>query len=147
MEYRLAWWWWAFYISNYICAPEGHLSYISVFVLHIFLLLYTRIYLHRITNTWSGKCWQWSVSCCTVESRKMKFIKWPADTHSFLHPRKCKGKILTILAASSARYFRGISPIYPNSPGQGLTLTVGIRGISGIMGHNSPETHEIAAMF
>lgn len=91
--------WWTFYSSNYVSAPEGHLSYVFVFVLHIFLLLHRCIYLHRITNTLSRKCQQWSDSCCTVEIR-VKFIKWLADTHSFLHYAKCKARTLTTLAAS-----------------------------------------------
>lgn len=136
--------WWTFYISNYICASEGHVSYIFVFVLRIFLLLSRCIYLLRITGTLSGKCWQWSVSCCTMEIKVMKFIKWSTDTHSFLHYAKCKGKTLTTLAAP---YCRGISPIYPSSPGQDFMPALGIRGITDVMGHNSPETHEIAPVF
>lgn len=140
--------WWGFYISKTICTSEGHLSYFIGVVLQISLLLCRCIYLYRITNILAKKRQQWSVSCCTVEVRVMMFIKWPADTHSFLCYAKREGMTLvTLIAAWQTSFSLQISPIYPNSPGRGLMLALAIRYVTDITGHNSPETSEIAPAF
>lgn len=126
------------FLIIYVLLKDTH---IFVFVVHIFLLLYKCTYLHRITSALPKEFQQWSVSCCIVEIRVMKFITWPAHTYSFLHYAKCEEKTLTILA-SSALCWEGSAQFTLI-----FLLALGIRSITDIMEHNSPETHEIVPVF